>query len=170
MGSSHEPRFGSKCVCFVAYALRRWPQNLYSGHLRYVKDDPLFITTLQSDLHALKGKLKQGDLDMMVKRLKLFEFKQKVTIPSHVAKGCGSCFAHFILGPGLQTRVLRSEAAKRGAMPSGETPEPKRMMCLSWTVDDVVPTLRIWSWGMLWRPFETTQWMAACWHLYLKPT
>lgn len=113
------------------------PQNLYSGHLRYVKDDPLFITTLQSDLHALKGKLKQGDLDMMVKRLKLFEFKQKVTIPSHVAKGCGSCFAHFILGPGLQTRVLRSEAAKRGATPSGETPEPKRMMCLSWTVDDV---------------------------------
>ncbi|CAK9020269.1 SAM domain-containing protein (Fragment), partial [Durusdinium trenchii] len=113
------------------------PQNLYSGHLRYVKDDPLFITTLQSDLHALKGKLKQGDLDMMVKRLKLFEFKQKVTLPSHVAKGCGSCFAHFILGPGLQTRVLRSEAAKRGATPSGETPEPKRMMCLSWTVDDV---------------------------------
>ena len=51
------------------------PQNLFSGHLRYTKDDPIFITTLQADLHALKGKLKQGDVDMMVKRLKVFEIQ-----------------------------------------------------------------------------------------------
>ena len=51
------------------------PQNLFSGHLRYTKDDPIFITTLQTDLHALKGKLKQGDVDMMVKRLKVFEIQ-----------------------------------------------------------------------------------------------
>ena len=110
------------------------PQNLFSGHLRYVKDDPLFITTLHADLHALKGKLKQGDLDMMVKRLKVFDFKQKVDIPSHVAKGCSSCFARFVLG---QNRASHVQTAKREATPSGETPEPKRMLCLAWTVDDV---------------------------------
>ena len=110
------------------------PQNLYSGHLRYVKDDPLFITTLQADLHALKGKLKQGDVDMMVKRLKVIEFKQKVTIPNHVAKGCCSCFARFLLESGQKSRP---ETAKREATPSGETPDAKRMLCLAWTVDDV---------------------------------
>lgn len=112
------------------------PQNLFSGHLRYVKDDPIFITTLQADLQSLKGKLKQGDLDMMVKRLKVFEFKRKVSIPSQVAKGCSSCFALFLLEGG-QAKVHRSENAKREATPSGETPEPKRMLCMAWTVDDV---------------------------------
>ena len=112
------------------------PQNLFSGHLRYTKDDPIFITTLQADLHALKGKLKQGDVDMMVKRLKVFEFKHKVNIPSQVAKGCKSCFANFVLELG-QARSHRSEPAKREATSSGETPEPKRMLCLAWTVDDV---------------------------------
>ena len=96
-----------------------------------MKDDPIFITTLQADLHALKGKLKQGDVDMMVKRLKVFEFKHKVSIPSQVAKGCKSCFANFVL------EQARGQPAKREATSSGETPEPKRMLCLAWTVDDV---------------------------------
>ena len=112
------------------------PQNLFSGHLRYVKDDPIFITTLQADLHSLKGKLKQGDVDMMVKRLNVFEFKHKISIPSHVAKGCSPCFARFLLQPGHR-RIHGSERAKRAATPSGETPEPKRLLCLAWTVDDV---------------------------------
>ena len=112
------------------------PQNLFSGHLRYVKDDPIFITTLQADLHALKGKLKQGDVDMMLKRLTVFEFQHKVHIPAHVAKGCPSCFARFLLEPG-QTRLRRSDHGKREATSSGETPDAKRMLCLAWTVDDV---------------------------------
>ena len=50
----------------VSFIIAR-PQNLYAGHLKYSKNDPVFLTTLQADLHALKGKLKQGDVDMMVK-------------------------------------------------------------------------------------------------------
>ena len=73
---------------------------------------------------------------MMVTRLKVFEFKHKVNIPSQVAKGCKSCFANFVLELG-QARSHRSEPAKREATSSGETPEPKRMLCLAWTVDDV---------------------------------
>ena len=36
-----------------------------------------------------------------------------------------------------QARSHRSEPAKREATSSGETPEPKRMLCLAWSVDDV---------------------------------
>lgn len=62
------------------------PQNHFSGHLRYSKDDPVFITTLQEDLTALQGKrfLKQGDVDMMLKRLKVFTFTKKM----HSEGGC----------------------------------------------------------------------------------
>ena len=112
------------------------PQNLYAGHLKYSKNDPVFLTTLQADLHALKGKLKQGDVDMMVKRLKIYEFKQKVSIPPHVAKGCAACFAHFVLREG-QAVQGQCERSKPEATSSGDTPEPKRMLCLFWTVDDV---------------------------------
>ena len=31
------------------------PQNQYSGHIRYIADDPVFITCLQSDLDGGKA-------------------------------------------------------------------------------------------------------------------
>jgi len=110
------------------------PQNLYAGHLRYTKDDPVFLTTLQADLHSLKGKLKQGDVDMMLKRLNVYDFKVKVHIPSHVAKGCRVCFAKFL----IEEAGAQTERPKREATSSGETPEPKRMMCLAWDVKTCV--------------------------------
>ncbi|CAJ1417934.1 unnamed protein product [Effrenium voratum] len=114
------------------------PQNMYSGHLRYAKDDPIFVTTLQTDLISLKGKLKQGDLEMMLKRLKVYEFKHKVSIPGHVAKGCGCCFARFLLeGPGAS-----ADPRKRPATSSGRTPEGKRLQCLAWNVGQVCEYLR----------------------------
>ena len=100
------------------------------------KQDPIFVTTLQADLHALKGILKQGDVDMMLKRLHVFEFQHKVNIPAHVAKGCGACFASFVLGGG-QPAPMHEDRAKREAEVATEMPEAKRLHCLSWTVDDV---------------------------------
>ena len=111
---------------------------MYSGHLRYAKDDPIFVTTLQTDLISLKGKLKQGDLEMMLKRLKVYEFKHKVSISGHVAKGCGCCFARFLLeGPGAS-----ADPRKRPATSSGRTPEGKRLQCLAWNVGQVCEYLR----------------------------
>ena len=50
------------------------PQNQYGGHLKYTKDDPIFITTLASDLTSLKRKkIEGGDIQMMMRRLKVFE-------------------------------------------------------------------------------------------------
>ena len=126
------------------------PQNLYAGHLRYTKDDPVFLTTLQADLHSLKGKLKQGDVDMMLKRLKVYDFKVKVDIPSHVAKGCRVCFAKFL----IEEAGVQTERPKREATSSGETPEPKRMMCLAWDVKDVCHYLTTLHLGHLTPAFQ----------------
>ena len=73
------------------------PQNQFSGHLRYSKDDPVFITTLSADITELKGKkfLQQGDVDMMLKRLLVFNFTKPIQIPKHVIQGCGHCFRPF---------------------------------------------------------------------------
>jgi len=76
------------------------PQNTFTGHLRYARDDPVFITTLEEDITALKGKrfLKQGDIDMMLKRLRIFRFFRQVSIPKKLIKGCPRCFARLVLG------------------------------------------------------------------------
>ena len=75
------------------------PQNQFSRHLRYARDDPVFITTLSADLTELKGKkfLQQGDVEMMLKRLLVFNFTKPIVIPKPVVQGCGHCFASLLL-------------------------------------------------------------------------
>ena len=70
------------------------PQNVFTGHLRYSKEDPVFITTLLDDLTSVAGKrfLKQGDVEMMLKRLHVFKFTKKISITKKVAAGCPGCF------------------------------------------------------------------------------
>lgn len=74
------------------------PQNQFTGHVRYSKDDPVFLTTLLDDLTSLKGKrfLKQGDVEMMLKRLHVFKFTAKISIPKNVAAGCARCFSRWL--------------------------------------------------------------------------
>ena len=83
------------------------PQNQFSGHLRYAKDDPVFITTLQSDLTELKGKkfLQQGDVEMMLKRLLVFNFTKPIAIPKPVVQRCAHCFAHFLVSHPLLPKL-----------------------------------------------------------------
>ena len=82
----------------------------FGGHLRYVKDDPIFITTLESDICSMKGKLEAGDVEMMSKRLRIFRFYTKIQHPEQIAP-CKVCFSKLILGgaPATTARV----AAKR---------------------------------------------------------
>ena len=131
------------------------PQNHFSGHLRYSKDDPVFITTLQEDLTALKGKrfLKQGDVDMMLKRLKVFTFTKKICIPKAVVPGCACCCAAFILRKkeavcpvAMQVDEIPSEAARCGEVSVAQAE--------SWTVAQVSSFLQQLSLGHLAPIFE----------------
>ncbi|CAK9016992.1 SAM domain-containing protein (Fragment), partial [Durusdinium trenchii] len=57
------------------------------------------VTTLSADLTELKGKkfLQQGDVEMMLKRLLVFNFTKPIVIPKPVVQGCGHCFASLLL-------------------------------------------------------------------------
>ena len=115
------------------------PQNLYNGHLRYAKDDPVFITTLEQDLLTLKKNILPGDREMMLKRLRVFRFHVKVETPDHTIPPCKRCFATFLLNQDQgQGRDSQPRAPKRGASGSAQgSPEAKRS-AYGWTVDEVL--------------------------------
>eukprot|EP00438_Fugacium_kawagutii_P001793 Skav235972 [mRNA] locus=scaffold592:191605:193317:+ [translate_table: standard] len=129
------------------------PQNQFSGHLRYSKDDPVFITTLQADITQLKGKkfLQQGDVDMMLKRLLVFNFTKPITIAKNIVEGCAHCFANFLVTDSCPPPV---------AAPSASVNESARGEALnvedaeSWSVADVVAFLAQLSLGHLAPQFE----------------
>ena len=82
------------------------PQNQFAGHLKYSKDDPVFITTLMSDITKVKGKkIEGGDVSMMVKRLKIFPFTYVLEAPSK-CKACGHCFSKLLLRSNAGGRLL----------------------------------------------------------------
>jgi len=141
------------------------PQNQYTGHLRYSKDAPIFISTLEADLRTIPEGLKAGDVEMMLKRLHIFRFFVPLVRPVEIAS-CGKCFAELLLShmdqhrnnkqpasaegaaastaaqePVLPTADAQSPRAansgtKRGATgPTGETPNAKKWH--SWSVEDV---------------------------------
>ena len=128
------------------------PQNQFSGHLRYAKDDPVFITTLQSDLTELKGKkfLQQGDVEMMLKRLLVFNFTKPIAIPKPVVQGCAHCFAHFLVSHTLlPIAVAPSSAATTPQHPPVSVEDAE-----SWTVANVVSFLHDLSLGHLAPTFQ----------------
>ena len=91
------------------------PQNEHSGHLRYAKDDPVFITTLEADLLSAKKNVKDGDVSMMLKRLRVFRFVTPLANVDDTLVACPHCFAKFLLfGP------------ETGMTPRGEGGSPKR--------------------------------------------
>lgn len=90
----------------------------YSGHLRYCKDDPVFVTTLESDITALHGRLSQGDVEMMLKRLCIFKFHVRIPNPVRIPP-CGRCFAKLVMSEG-QERGLKRPAPGPAASPAAE--------------------------------------------------
>ena len=68
------------------------PQNLYNGHLRYTDDAPIFISTLESDLHTAPKSVQKGDVAMMLKRLKVFRFHTQLqSVVGTQAAYCQPC-------------------------------------------------------------------------------
>lgn len=129
------------------------PQNQFSGHLRHAKDDPVFITTLQADITQLKGKkfLQQGDVDMMLKRLLVFNFMKPISIPKRVVEGCAHCFANFLLNDSASPPVAAPSSSVNTNAPG---PAVNVEEAESWSVADVVAFLQQLSLGHLAPQFE----------------
>ena len=130
------------------------PQNHFSGHLRYNGDSPIFITTLLSDITSLKGKkLQGGDVEMMLRRLKIFEFSHKLEQPMRIP-ACARCFARLLLGcPG---DVGGAPVAPGTSSGSNEQAEQRRAKAprVGWTVQEVGDWLGELGLGHLANVFE----------------
>ena len=109
--------------------------NQHDGHYRYVADAPVFITTLESDIHALKPGVKPGDVQMMLKRLKIFRFYKALVNPDHSIVACAKCFAEFIFGT---SPAAGFEDMLSGTSPSAGVKRP----CPRWSVQDVCEYLQ----------------------------
>jgi len=155
------------------------PQNQHSGHLRYEGDAPVFITTLESDLVALKEGLQAGDIQMMLKRLKIFGFTRKLVNPDRTIPACGRCFAEFLWqhqkpdetlnmlpvrdvvpidAPNLggSSSSSSNQPSKRLPLdPTGSTPEAKRRLHCSWTLEEVIQFLHTIGLGHVEAAFRT---------------
>lgn len=121
------------------------PQNHSSGHIKFDRDDPIFITTLEADLHKERKNIAAGDVAMMLKRLDVYQFK--VPLAARPAPACAACFASYILGPPDQHAATsgsstgRPDQRKRSSVGStGSTPEAKKVA--SWSVDHVLRWLQ----------------------------
>lgn len=148
------------------------PQNQFTGHLRYGGDAPVFITTLEADITKVKAGLQSGDIEMMVKRLKIFRFHAKVVRPDRSIPACGACFAKLVLchsGPrgsaagqpstSHSAALCAAQAAELASTSSGFkreasghtgcTPDAKRASYSNWSVNDVVQYLRSLELGHL---------------------
>ena len=113
------------------------PQNEHSGHVRYAKDDPVFITTLEEDLRSAKKTVKDGDVSMMLKRLRIFKFAAPIANVDDTIAACPCCFAKFLLfGPGSELSPRVSRSPKREAEATTRTP-----LAAGWNVQDVVAFL-----------------------------
>jgi len=123
------------------------PQNAYAGHLRYSKDAPVWITTLEADLMSLKKNIKEGDVAMMLKRLHVFRFQAPLAHPDENIVPCPHCFANLLLCPhGRPATSALATAPAASAHPglharmpeSAATAPPAAKRPRSWSVAEVV--------------------------------
>lgn len=120
------------------------PQNNFSSHLRYTKDAPIFISTLEADLLSVKRHIQQGDVSMMLKRLTVFKFTAVLTSPKKIPP-CARCFSRFLLHTDGQANLGQS-FAPAVSMPSDVPSAPSsstagRKRPREWSVEDVVAFL-----------------------------
>jgi hypothetical protein len=126
------------------------PQNKFVGRLQYTSDTSVFITTLEADIRGLKPGVHTGDVEMLVKRLKLFKFHAPLANVDRTIGACVCCFCKLVLSGSAEAPML-PVTSKRGPPGStGLTPPPKKAASyLSWRVDDVVAYLRSLELGHL---------------------
>jgi len=106
------------------------PQNHSSGHIKFERDDPIFISTLEADLYKERKNIASGDMAMMLKRLDVYKFK--IPLVARPAPPCAACFASYLLGaprPNLVTPETSSggpDQRKRSPVDAtGSTPDAK---------------------------------------------
>ena len=89
------------------------------------------------DVASVKGKKidEGGDVEMMMRRLKVFEFNHVLEAPCKVPP-CGRCFARFLLHP--DGAPVTSKRPRAGG--SGDAPD-RKAGCVAWSVGDVVAFL-----------------------------
>ena len=111
------------------------PQNQSEGHVRYSKDDPVFISTLKSDLESAAGKkcVQEGDVRMMIKRLKIFEFTAPIEKVDDSIRPCPHCFARFLLFGPESGMTPRPGPPKRASSSTSRSPVAE-----GWNVEEVV--------------------------------
>lgn len=97
----------------------------------------MFISCLEEDLLSTKKGILQGDVDMMLKRLKVFLFYQPIEEPEVIVP-CAHCFAHLLYGPGEPTTPKR-KPDESGHRQKGESPPTKK--AAGWSIDEVVSWL-----------------------------
>ena len=84
------------------------PQNVngQSDHVKYTGTAPIFITTKLSDIDLLAargyvdpvtGAPGNSDASMILRRLKVHAFRQRVQKPNQRVEYCPSCFARLVL-------------------------------------------------------------------------
>ena len=85
------------------------PQNIpgATGHLLYQGKAPIFVTTKYQDLDRLQqasaddpetGLPGNGDASMILRRLKIYRFSQRMVKPKRQLPYCGRCFARLVCG------------------------------------------------------------------------
>ena len=113
------------------------PQNEFSGHLKYAKDDPVFISTLEADLLTASRGCQDGDVKMMLKRLKVFRFTEPILHVDDTLPACAACFSQYLLlGQGaMVTPRAASSALKRDAHQRSPTSN-------AWNTEEVVAFLK----------------------------
>ena len=67
-------------------------QGPLGAHLRYSKDDPVFLTTLEADLMCVQTKTLDGSRDMMLKQLNISRFHGRLQNPDRTIPACTGCF------------------------------------------------------------------------------
>jgi len=77
------------------------PQNVPGSmaHDVYHGAAPVFITTKLEDMDALEAD-GGGEASMVLRRLKVFRFTQRITAPTNRVPECAHCFAHLICSHG----------------------------------------------------------------------
>ena len=74
--------------------------------------------------------MKQRDLGMMLKRLRVYVFAAPIDVPRKI-KPCGRCFAELLFGDAPKRKA--EESARRD---KGDSPPTKK--AADWTIDQVV--------------------------------
>ena len=69
------------------------------SHVMYDGRAPLFITTSQGEVDAL-AQAGDGDASMLLRRLQVVRFTERVAKPNSKIPNCAPCFATFVMSQG----------------------------------------------------------------------